>query len=109
MADLKQMVRRQRLLADFGDFGQQSDDLDAVLMEACRLFGDALGTDLAKVMEIEANSQTLFVRASVGWQPGVVGALASRIRGTRIVARHREGGVGGSTTTRGEVLGSSII
>ncbi|WP_260596649.1 sensor histidine kinase [Sphingomonas endolithica] len=75
MADFEQMQRRQRILADFGDFAQQSEDLDAVLTEACRLIGDALGTDLAKVLEIETDSQTLLVRAGVGWQPGVVGEV----------------------------------
>ena len=75
IANLDQMQLRQRVLADFGEFAQQSDDLDAVLTEACRLIGSALGTDLAKVLEIEADSRTLFVRAGVGWQPGVVGEV----------------------------------
>jgi hypothetical protein len=34
---LQQMHKRQRVLADFGDFTLQSEDLDAVLTEACRL------------------------------------------------------------------------
>lgn len=75
MGEFEEMVRRQRLLADFGDFAQQSDDLDAVLMEACRLVGAALGTDLAKVLEIVEDGLTLFVRAGIGWQPGVVGEV----------------------------------
>ncbi|WP_076070250.1 sensor histidine kinase [Sphingomonas montana] len=75
MADFERMQRRQRILADFGEFAQQSEDLDAVLTEACRLIGDALGTDLAKVLEIETDSQTLLVRAGVGWQAGVVGKV----------------------------------
>ncbi|MFC7691443.1 GAF domain-containing protein [Paeniroseomonas aquatica] len=33
----------------------------------------ALGTDLAKVMELREDGETLFVRAGVGWKPGVVG------------------------------------
>jgi len=72
-----EMVRRQRLLADFGDFALGSDDLDEVLNEACRLVGEALGTDLAKVLEIEDRDgeRRLFVRAGVGWPPGVVGRL----------------------------------
>jgi len=71
LPDLDQMVRRQRILADFGDFALESEDLDEVLMEACRLVGDALGTDLAKVLEIEGRDGTrvLFARAGVGWPP----------------------------------------
>lgn len=39
------------------------------------LIGSALGTDLAKVLEIEHENETLLVRAGVGWQPGVVGEV----------------------------------
>ena len=73
MPDHERMVARQRVLADFGDLALRSDDLDEVLTEACRLVGEALGTDLAKVLEIEPNRQCLLVRAGVGWKPGVVG------------------------------------
>jgi two-component sensor histidine kinase len=69
----EEMVERQRVLADFGDLATRSEDLDEVLTEACRLVGRALGTDLAKVMEVEEDGQTLFVRAGCGWRPGIVG------------------------------------
>jgi two-component sensor histidine kinase len=67
------MTIQQRILADFGEFALRSEDLDEVLTEACRLVGKALGTDLAKVLEIESTAQMLFVRAGVGWGEGVVG------------------------------------
>jgi two-component sensor histidine kinase len=73
VADLESMRRRQRILADFGDLALECEDLDGVLTEACRLVGEALGTDLAKVIEIEEEDRTLFVRAGVGWPPGIVG------------------------------------
>ena len=75
MSDEDRMVRRQRILADFGELAIRSDDLDEVLTEACRLVGQALGTDLAKVLEIEEQEGTLLVRAGIGWQPGVVGEV----------------------------------
>ncbi len=34
--------RRETVLADFGDLALQSEDLDDVLMEACRLVAEAL-------------------------------------------------------------------
>lgn len=37
--------------------------------------GEALGTDLAKAMELQEDGQTLLVRAGVGWKPGVVGVV----------------------------------
>lgn len=75
MRSVEELIRRQRILADFGDFSQESEDLDAVLTEACKLIGAALGTNLAKVLEIEEASATLLVRAGIGWQPGVVGEV----------------------------------
>ncbi|MEE4206712.1 MAG: PAS domain-containing protein [Erythrobacter sp.] len=67
------MMRRQRALADFGDFVLDHDNLDAILMEACRLIAEALDTDFAKVIQIERERQTGLVRAGVGWNDGVVG------------------------------------
>lgn len=66
-------LRQQTVLARFGELALRSDDLDEILTEACRLVGDALGTELAKVMELRDNAQTLLVRAGIGWRPGFVG------------------------------------
>ena len=67
------LLRQQSVLAKFGDLALRSDDLDEILTEACRLVGEGLGTDLAKVMELHENGDTLLVRAGVGWKPGVIG------------------------------------
>ena len=77
MIGIEQMVKRQRVLADFGEFALRSEDLTEVLTEACRLVSVALATDLAKVLEIEqdGDNSVLLVRAGVGWQPGVVGVV----------------------------------
>lgn len=64
---------QQAALAQFGEFALKSDDLDAILHQACRLVGNALGTHLVKVMELQDDGRTLLVRAGVGWKPGVVG------------------------------------
>jgi hypothetical protein len=103
MADRERMVKRQRVLADFGDFALRNEDLDAVLAEACRLVGEALGTDLAKVLEIDHEKHELFVKAGVGWRPGIVGRMRLRMNersseaysidrsGTSKVSRRRDG------------------
>lgn len=75
MPDNEQMLKRQRTLADFGEFALRNEDLDAVLTEACRLVGEALGADLAKVLEIDHERQELLVRAGAGWRPGIVGRM----------------------------------
>ena len=69
------LLQQQRSLARFGQFALQSDDLDAILDAACRLVGEAVGTDLAKVMALRGGGETLLVRAGVGWAPGVVGHM----------------------------------
>lgn len=66
---------QQAALAKFGEFALKSDDLDAILHQACRLVGNALETHLVKVMELQADGTTLLVRAGVGWKPGIVGTV----------------------------------
>ncbi len=67
------LLRHQTTLARFGELALRSNDLDEILTEACRLAGEALGTELAKVVELQEDGKTLVVRAGVGWKPGVVG------------------------------------
>jgi PAS domain S-box-containing protein len=73
MAEREEFARRQRALADFGEFALRCEDLQTILDEGCRIVGGALGTDLAKIMEIEREQNTALVRAGVGWRPGIVG------------------------------------
>jgi len=70
-----ELLQRQAVLARFGELALQSDSLDDILTEACHLIGQALGTQLAKVMELQPDGETLLVRAGVGWKPGVVGEV----------------------------------
>lgn len=51
----------------------QSNDLPLILQEACRLTGQALGTDLAKILELQDDGRMLLVVAGVGWDDGIVG------------------------------------
>lgn len=69
----RELLRQHAILARFGELALRSDDLDEILTESCRLVGEALGTDLAKVVELQEDGETLLVRAGVGWKPGVVG------------------------------------
>ena len=72
------LLRQQDALAKFGELALRSENLDEILTEACRLVGEALGTDLAKVMELQDDDVTLVVRAGVGWKPDVVGQVTVR-------------------------------
>ncbi len=73
--DALEALRHETTLVRFGEFALKSDDLDEILTEACHLVGHALGTELAKVMELQDDGKTLSVRAGVGWMPGVVGQV----------------------------------
>jgi len=66
-------LRQQTVLARFGELALQSGSLDFILDQACALVGEALGTDLSKVMQLQDDGITLLVRNGVGWLAGVVG------------------------------------
>jgi len=85
--DWDSRLNEQTALARFGEFALKSDDLDAILHEACRLVGDALGTHLAKVVELQPDGRTMLVRAGVGWTPGIVGRTTINV-GTRTPEHH---------------------
>ena len=72
------LLRQQTVLARFGELALRSSDLDEILTEACRFVGEGLDTDLAKVVELQQDGETLRVRAGVGWKPGVVGEVTLR-------------------------------
>jgi GAF domain-containing protein len=74
-----ELLKQREIIAKFGELALRSDDLDEILAEACRLIGEALGTDLAKVMELQDEESTLFVKAGVGWKPGVVGQVKIKV------------------------------
>jgi len=65
----------QAALALFGEFALKCDSLDDNLTEGCRLVGEALGTHLAKVIELQPDGHAMLIRAGVGWQPGIVGRM----------------------------------
>ncbi|MEO1969871.1 MAG: GAF domain-containing protein [Sphingomonadaceae bacterium] len=79
MTGQNELLRRQEVLAKFGDFILDCDDLQAILTEGCRLISDALGTDLAKVLEIEPDGTTALVRAGIGWKSNIVGVERIRL------------------------------
>lgn len=78
-ADKAALLEQQRVLARFGELALASEDLDEILTEACRLVGDALRTELAKLVEVQPDGRTLLVRAGVGWRPGVVGQARTQM------------------------------
>ena len=62
-----------------GECDRRSGNLEGILAEGRFLGGDARGTFLAKVVELQEDGQTLLVRAGLGWRPGVVGVARARL------------------------------
>jgi signal transduction histidine kinase len=77
-----ELLRQREIIAQFGEFALRSNSLDEILAEACRLVRDALNTDLAKVMELQNGDASLFVKAGIGWKPGVVGHVKIKMEKT---------------------------
>ncbi|WP_312479077.1 PAS domain S-box protein [Stutzerimonas nitrititolerans] len=67
------LLRQRKAIAEFGELALVSQDLNEILDEACRLVSEALGTDLAKYMQLEDDGATFWIRNGIGWNPGVVG------------------------------------
>lgn len=61
------------MLADFGLFAFQCEDLDDLLCRATELVSDAMDIDLVKILEHMPERDELLIRAGVNWDPGVVG------------------------------------
>lgn len=67
------LLRQREATVRFGRMALQSNDLQSILDEACRLTAEALDSDLSKIMRLEDGGKTLRVIAGVGWEPGIVG------------------------------------
>ena len=87
------------MLAEFGEAALNAEDLSAILNEACRLVGEALRTDLAKVVELLPDGKSMLVRAGVGWRPGIV---------NEVVISTDEGSPEGLTLKDGAVISPDI-
>lgn len=72
-SDAQTLLAQREASVKFGRMALQKNDLNAILMEACRLTADALGSDLSKIMKLESDGRTLLVVAGVGWRDGIVG------------------------------------
>ncbi len=68
------VLERMAAIARFGDRALDVDDLQVLLQDAAELAAKGLDVGRSKVLELTEDGETLFVRAGIGWGPGVVGA-----------------------------------
>lgn len=71
--ELRQRVRQQELLAEFGVQALKGTPLEELLELTVRLAATGLDAEFAKVMEYLPAENRLVIRAGVGWPPGIVG------------------------------------
>ena len=68
--------RRQNIIevvAAFGRVALQERDLAKVMDECVKLLTITLSVELAKVLELQPDGQSLLLRAGIGWKEGLVG------------------------------------
>ena len=73
---LRHRVRQQEILAELGVGALQGPGFDQLLDDTARLTAEGLRTEFCKVLEYVPTENRLLVRAGVGWEPGVVGAVS---------------------------------
>jgi two-component sensor histidine kinase len=71
--ELTVRLHQQGLVAAYGRFALETDDLQTILDEASCVAADGLKVRFAKVLQCLPEEQAFLVRAGVGWKPGVVG------------------------------------
>jgi two-component sensor histidine kinase len=70
---LRQRVRQQEILADFGVLALKGTPLAELLGQATQFVADGLAAEFAKVLKYLPAENRFLVCAGVGWEPDVVG------------------------------------
>ncbi|WP_158537160.1 histidine kinase dimerization/phosphoacceptor domain -containing protein [Humitalea rosea] len=72
-AELLRRTRQQSMVAGFGRIALRGGDQGALMQEAARLAAEGVRTALAMVLQHDPATDTLVLRAGIGWRAGVVG------------------------------------
>lgn len=70
---LRQRIRQQEILAELGVTALKGASFEQLLDDTARLTAEGLQCDYCKVLQHVPSEKRLFVRAGVGWEPGIVG------------------------------------
>jgi two-component sensor histidine kinase len=70
---LRQRVRQQEMLAEYGVLALKGTPFPELLDHATRLVAEGLKAEFAKVLKYVPEENRFLVCAGVGWEPGVVG------------------------------------
>ncbi|GIV60659.1 MAG: hypothetical protein KatS3mg043_1748 [Rhodothermaceae bacterium] len=78
-ARLKARIRQQAVVVELGQRALAGTALDTLLQETTVLVAQTLGLELCHVLEFRHGGKALFLRAGVGWAPGLVGHTTVRL------------------------------
>ena len=77
-ARIRNLLRQQAAIAEFGSFALRQGNLLEVLTEAARVCADGLDVPFCKVCQYRPTEDDLLIVAGFGWKAGVVGHVISR-------------------------------
>ncbi|MEJ2600128.1 MAG: GAF domain-containing protein [Anaerolineales bacterium] len=70
---MQNRLQQQAAVAELGQKALASNDSQTLLDDAVLMVARTLGVDLCEILEFDEQTQTLLVRAGVGWKEGVIG------------------------------------
>ncbi|NMG06159.1 PAS domain-containing protein [Brasilonema sp. UFV-L1] len=70
---LEVYANRQALIAELSQLALAGIDLTTLMHETVALVAQSLKVEYCEVLELTSESNTLLLRAGIGWQPGLVG------------------------------------
>ena len=76
LRSLEVRIRQQEILAELGVTALQGASFEQLLAETARLTARGLRAEFCKVLEHIPSENRLFVRAGVGWDPGIIGVAS---------------------------------
>ena len=79
-AELSIRARQQSAIADLGHRALRGIDLPVLLDEAVALVAQTLGVEHGMVQELLPGSNSLILRAGVGWKKGLVGRMTAEAK-----------------------------
>lgn len=74
-------AQQQAVVAALGQFAMISQDFNALLNQTMELVSQTLEVQLAHVLELQPENESLFLRAGLGWNTGRVGSNVIEARG----------------------------
>jgi len=75
-------AQQQAVVAALGQFAMVSQDFNGLLNQTMQLVSQTLDVQLAHVLELQPENESLFLRAGIGWNTGRVGSNVIEARGS---------------------------